>query len=149
MASTIRSTAPVMRPVDPQHPGRPMTQAEIDRVNQSLQQRNNGDYIDFYNPDPVYDLQALAKGTKALATIAAPAVVLASDGVLAPILAETEAGSATETAVEFGKELVKSQVVDWVRQGIGTAVTAAVGYAAAHLHRDAPKPEKTNACSEK
>lgn len=149
MTSTFPSNAPVMRPVDPRHPGRPMTQAEIDRVNQSQQQRNNGDYIDFYNPDPAYDLQAMAKGTKALAAIAAPALILASDGVLAPILADTEVSSATETAVNFGKELVKSQVVDWVRQGIGTAVTAAVGYAAAHLHNGGSKPEKTNECSEK
>ena len=149
MTSTIPSTAPVLRPVDPQHPSRPMTQAESDRVNQSLQQRNNGDYIDFYNPDPVYGLQAMAKGAKGLATIAAPALLLASDGLAAPLLADTEAGSATEAAVGFGKELVKSQVVDWVRQGIGAAVTAAVGYAAAHLHHSASNSENTSECSDK
>ena len=149
MTSTIPSNVPVMRPVDPRHRGRPMTQAEIERVDQSLEQRNNGDYIDFYNPDPVYGLHAMAKGAKALATIAAPVLVLASDGILAPILADTEAGSAAETAVDFGKELVRSQVVDWVRQGIATAVTAAVGYAAAHLRHGASKAENTIPCSEK
>ena len=101
------------------------------------------------NPDPVYGLHAMAKGAKALATMAAPVLVLASDGVLAPILADTEAGSAAETAVDFGKEVVRAQVIDWVRQGIGTAVTAKVGYAAAHLHHGGSKAENTPACSGK
>lgn len=97
----------------------------------------------------MYGLQAMAKGAKGLATIAAPVLILASDGLAAPLLADTEFGSAAETAVDFGKELVKSQVVDWVRQGIGTAVTAAVGYAAAHLHHSGSNAENARACSAK
>jgi hypothetical protein len=142
VTSTTPGSFPVMRPVDARHPNRPMPQADIQRVDDALQQRYNGDYIDFDNPDPVYGLHALAKGAKALSVVAAPVLLLASDGAAAPLLADTKLGSVAEKVGEFGKELVKSQVIDWVRQGIGAAITAGIGYAVGHLHR-APSTEKT------
>ena len=44
--------------------------------------------------------------------------------------------AAAQKSAEIGKDVVRSQAVDWIRHGVGVLASAAAGYAAAHRKAD-------------